>query len=98
MWLRFDGANNRGLWEACSTGSNGTRSSEIEAQAQADARAPFCERELYAHGADEDMADFEHFEPRNLAGAAEYQQVVEALHVKARAFFDPHHQQLLLKQ
>ena len=84
MWLRFDGENNRGLWEACN--SNEHRSSEV--QVLSDARAPFCERELYAHGANEDMADFENFEPQNLAGAKEHQQVVAALHATARAFFD----------
>ena len=88
VWLRFDGENNRGLWEACS--SNENRSSGV--QVLRDARAPFCERELYAHGANEDMADFENFEPQNLAGAKEHQQVVAALHATARAFFDPHQQ------
>ena len=82
-WLKFDGAADRGKWEACGANATAAATSLHDASS-----SDFCERELYAHGDDEDMADFENFEPKNLAALPEHAGVVQSLHARLKAFFD----------
>mmetsp|Transcript_25651 Transcript_25651/g.45535 ORF Transcript_25651/g.45535 Transcript_25651/m.45535 type:complete len:273 (+) Transcript_25651:2-820(+) len=74
VWLKFNGTQNRGVWEACDSGD--------------DHDDAFCERELYPHAEGEDMSNFDAFEPVNLAGKKENAAVVRELHQKIRRFFD----------
>ncbi|KAJ8612822.1 hypothetical protein CTAYLR_002048 [Chrysophaeum taylorii] len=80
-WMRFDGATLAARWTDC----------DHHRQHNNNDGSFFCARELYYHGEEEDLGDFNGFETTNLAYNATYRPVRDALHARLRAHFHQPH-------
>lgn len=76
VWLDFNGSSLTGRWDECSL-----------FQRNNDPAASFCATELYVHGLDEDLTDFENFEPVNLARHPAFFNISASLHAQLKAHF-----------